>query len=131
MVTPGLAEDLSHSPGLFPAFNSMTLSWFWGDSSVPHVGVSPEPGWIPPGPMARTVLLADVLPARGWGWVAGFFYPWGRKVWARKKSMWGVGWWLSCSAGGLLNWSPMADALLVCSGEGAGVRPHSQAPYTS
>lgn len=45
--------------------------------------------------------------------------------------MWGMGWWLSCSTGVLLNWSHMAVVYLVCIGEGVGVRPHSQAPYTS
>lgn len=31
----------------------------------------------------------------------------------------------------LLNWLHMADASLVCGGEGVGVSSHSQAPYTS
>lgn len=78
-MTPGLAEDLSHGPGLFPAFNSVTLAWFWGDSLVPSLEVSLEPSRIPPCPVARTVLLANVLPAWRLGVGREFFPPLGKE----------------------------------------------------
>lgn len=84
-MTPGLTEDLSHGPGLFPTFNSVMLAWFWGDSSMPYVGVSPEPSWIPPGPMARTVLLVDVLPAWRLGVGSGIFPPLGKEGVGQKE----------------------------------------------
>lgn len=56
-----------------------------GDSSVPYVGVSPEPSWIPPGPVARTMLLADILPERRLRVGSGLFPPLGKEGVGQKE----------------------------------------------